>query len=238
MFESTFVPEKSERTHTVAFALLLQTIAVAGLAIAPLLSIAAIEVTRITTIVDPLRALPKPVPQDVSRQVQPRTAARSTFRVAALPSLSHPFAAPRVIQSLMPGDPLPFTGAPAYTAAPGIPGGDLIGSTFPIPMKVPKPETPKVVHLTSALSQSQLLFAPKPEYPRMAMLSRTEGVVRLQAIIGKDGTIQRLHVVEGSPLLTEAALTAVRQWRYRPLLLNGQTLEVSTEIEVRFTLGH
>jgi protein TonB len=90
--------------------------------------------------------------------------------------------------------------------------------------------------MTSALSQSQLLFAPKPDYPKLALASRTEGVVRLQAIIGRDGTIQNLHVLDGSPLLTQAAIEAVQRWHYRPMLLNGEPVEVITEVDVHFTL--
>jgi len=59
----------------------------------------------------------------------------------------------------------------------------------------------------------------------------------LAAIIGKDGTIQNLHVISGHPLLSQAALDAVKQWRYKPYVLNGEPVEVDTTIQVNFTLS-
>jgi len=61
--------------------------------------------------------------------------------------------------------------------------------------------------------------------------------VRLHAIIGKDGTIQQLEVMNGHPLLQQSALDAVRQWRYQPTLLNGEPVEVDTTIDVIFSLN-
>jgi len=68
----------------------------------------------------------------------------------------------------------------------------------------------------------------------MAGIIRAHGVVRLHAIIATDGTIQSLNVIEGPPLLAEAAKEAVRQWRYRPYILNGRPVEVETMITVNF----
>ncbi len=68
----------------------------------------------------------------------------------------------------------------------------------------------------------------------MAELTHTRGIVRLHAIIATDGTIQSLNVIDGPPLLIVAARDAVRQWRYRPYILNGQPVEVETMITVNF----
>jgi protein TonB len=76
-----------------------------------------------------------------------------------------------------------------------------------------------------------------PEYPQIAKSARISGVVRLIGTIGKDGTIQNLQVVSGHPMLTRAALEAVRQWIYKPTLLNGNAVEVIAPIEVTFTLA-
>jgi protein TonB len=81
------------------------------------------------------------------------------------------------------------------------------------------------------------IFAPKPEYPPMAKLARVQGTVRLEAIIGADGRVQNLQVISGHPMLVRAALDAVAQWRYQPTLLNGEPVEVQTEIMVNFILG-
>jgi len=68
-------------------------------------------------------------------------------------------------------------------------------------------------------------------------MARTEGTVRLAAIISRDGTIQNLKVLSGHPLLIKAAVEAVERWRYQPTLLDGKAVEVETEIEVRFKLS-
>jgi protein TonB len=84
---------------------------------------------------------------------------------------------------------------------------------------------------------AKIVYQPKPEYPELAKLTRTEGAVELEAVIGKDGTIEELKVLRGHPLLVKAALDAVRQWRYQPTLLNGEPIEVVTEITVNFKLA-
>ena len=76
-----------------------------------------------------------------------------------------------------------------------------------------------------------------PVYPQPARLARISGTVRLEALISRDGMIQSLRVMSGHPLLAQAALDAVRQWVYRPTRLNGEPVEVLTQIEVNFKLG-
>ena len=77
----------------------------------------------------------------------------------------------------------------------------------------------------------------QPLYPALAKQARIQGTVRLQAVIAKDGSVVELQVISGHPLLVQAALDAVRQWRYRPTLLNGEPVEVVTTIDVVFTLS-
>ena len=76
-----------------------------------------------------------------------------------------------------------------------------------------------------------------PVYPALAKQMRLSGEVRLQGIIGRDGTIQKLEVISGHPLLVGAAIDAVKQWVYRPTTLNGEAVEVIAPIQVRFVLG-
>ena len=76
-----------------------------------------------------------------------------------------------------------------------------------------------------------------PQYPPLARAARVSGTVHLLGIISKDGTIEQLQVVSGNPLLIEAAVNAVRQWIYRPTLLNGVAVEVIAPIDVIFTLS-
>lgn len=111
----------------------------------------------------------------------------------------------------------------------------LIPKTAPPPPPV-KPQTPKRVRLTSRIEEAKLIYGPKPEYPQLARMARIQGAVRLEALIAADGTIKGLKVISGHPLLVKAALEAVEQWRYQPTLLNGNPVEVETEIDVNFTL--
>jgi protein TonB len=82
-----------------------------------------------------------------------------------------------------------------------------------------------------------LIFQPKAEYPPLAKIARIQGVVRLDAVIGKDGTVEDLKVISGHPFLIKAALDAVQRWRYQPVLLNGHAVQVATEIDVNYTLA-
>jgi protein TonB len=82
-----------------------------------------------------------------------------------------------------------------------------------------------------------VVSAPKPVYPPLAKQARIQGVVRLNVIVGKDGTMVDLKAASGHPLLVPAALEAVRQWVYKPTLLNGNPVEVVTVVDVNFTLS-
>jgi protein TonB len=83
---------------------------------------------------------------------------------------------------------------------------------------------------------ANLIFQVKPVYPPIAIQTRVQGVVVLEAIISKEGTIESLRVISGHPLLNQAALDAVKQWRYRPTLLNGSPVPVITNVTVSFNL--
>ena len=84
---------------------------------------------------------------------------------------------------------------------------------------------------------AKLIHRVVPVYPPLARQARVSGVVRLLGVVAKDGTIQKLELVSGHPLLSGAAMEAVRQWIYKPTLLNGQPVEVQAPIDVIFTLS-
>jgi len=87
------------------------------------------------------------------------------------------------------------------------------------------------------VSEGLLVHQVKPNYPALAKQARIQGSVVLQAAIGKDGSIQNLRLVSGHPMLAPAAIEAVKQWKYRPYFLNGEPVEVDTQITVNFTLA-
>ena len=107
----------------------------------------------------------------------------------------------------------------------------------PPPPVVRATSKPQMVHLSSGVVAAKALYQPKPVYPRLAIIAHVQGTVVLQAILGKDGTVQDLKVLSGPPLLIAAAVDAVRTWRYQPTLLNSEPVDVLTEIDVKFSLG-
>ena len=85
--------------------------------------------------------------------------------------------------------------------------------------------------------QASLIRQPMPVYPQIAKTAHISGTVVLHAIIGADGAVQDLQYISGPPLLMRSAMDAVRQWRYRPTMLNGEPTAVDTTVSVVFTLG-
>jgi protein TonB len=100
-----------------------------------------------------------------------------------------------------------------------------------------KAAPPKVVKISSGVMAGMLLLKTTPMYPPIARAARVQGTVVLQASISKTGAIENLHVVSGPAMLQQAALDAVRSWRYKPYLLNNEPVEVETQVNVIFTLG-
>ncbi len=96
---------------------------------------------------------------------------------------------------------------------------------------------PRTVNISAGVAVGLLEYKPNPVYPIEAKRAGVSGTVVLGAIIGTDGTVKELHIVQGPDLLRQASLDAVREWRYRPYLLNGQPVEVRTQINVIFTLA-
>jgi TonB family protein len=106
----------------------------------------------------------------------------------------------------------------------------------PPPKEAAKPVIPQRIRVGGPVQQAKLIRQPKPIYPPLAKQARISGVVRLNAIIGKDGTIQNLTVAGGHPLLVPAAMEAVKQWVYAPTLVDGEPVEVVTQIDVNFVV--
>lgn len=106
----------------------------------------------------------------------------------------------------------------------------------PVEKKAPQPAPLKRIRVSEGVQQGKLTSGPRPVYPVLARQARIEGTVRLEAVISREGTILNLRAVSGHPLLIPAALAAVQQWVFQPTSLNGDPVEVATEIEVHFTL--
>ncbi len=96
-------------------------------------------------------------------------------------------------------------------------------------------EHPPRIHV-GRVEPAMLIRRVEPAYPALARQLRREGRVELHAVIATDGSMQSLEVISGDPLFIQSALAAVREWRYRPTILNGQPFEVDTHITVVYTL--
>jgi len=138
------------------------------------------------------------------------------------------------------GEQVPDVGpsGPGIIGAIPIPGWDSSRSWRPPVPEPPKPTTNerRKVAVSEGVQAARLIHRVEPRYPPLAIQTRTEGKVVLRALIGTDGTMREVRVVSGHPLLVLAAQDAVMQWRYQPTLLNGQPVEVETQITVIFTL--
>jgi protein TonB len=114
--------------------------------------------------------------------------------------------------------------------------GGVIGGAGAAPPPPPKAAVTRT-RVGGAVQAAKLVNRVQPVYPPLARQTRISGTVKLHAIIGKSGQVEQLQVVSGHPLLVQSALDAVRQWRYQPTLLNGEPVEVDTEIDVIFSLA-
>ena len=123
----------------------------------------------------------------------------------------------------------------------GIPGGMLSGlvrSNGSAPVLVSTPaQAPKRIRVPASMAEANLVYDVAPKYPPEAGRERIEGTVVLMAVIGKDGIVRDVRIESGLPLLAQAAIDAVKQWRYRPYLLNGEAVEVDSQITINFNLS-
>lgn len=122
-------------------------------------------------------------------------------------------------------------------SGPLISGLQPTGAVVPPPVEIRKPEDRRALRVSGPVQQAQLTSRVEPRYPVIAIQTRTEGTVLLHAVISRDGRIAALEVLSGPPLLVQAAVDAVRQWRYRPTYLGGEPVEVDTSITVIFRLN-
>jgi periplasmic protein TonB len=138
------------------------------------------------------------------------------------------------------GDSVPGIGDGGMEGPPGpgawIPGADRSG----VPIEISKPDPPlqkSPLMRSEGVMAAALIYKVQPEYPVIARTMHLQGTVYLRAIIASDGTVRKLEVISGNPILASPALQAVRQWRYQPTRLNGEPVEVETLITVNFILN-
>lgn len=240
MFEQSMFasapPIHTKQGWTTLVSIGIQALGVGILIIIPLIFTDVLPVRHVAEILRVPPAVPKAI----------EIVATSTQRIsrAVDGSLTQPIRIPTTVERIV--DPSTPADAAVDPNAIGVEGStgpqlsslqNLLESARPREIPVaPLVAKPPVV-VSSGVVAGLLISQVKPEYPTIARTTHTQGTVVLHAIIAKDGSIQSLRAASGHPLLVEAAVRAVRQWKYRPYLLNGDPVEVQTEIKVNFTLG-
>ena len=245
MFEDSLMESggklRSKQRATTAVSFIVQILLVGVLVLLPLVFTEALPKQQLMTfLVAPPPPPPPPPPPAATPEIK---IVKKVTTELDNGELRTPTKIPKKIQMIKEDEPPPSAGpAGVVGGVPGgVPGGAMggvLGSVMSsVPTAVPKVATPTRVRVSQGVSQGLLVHKVTPQYPPLAKQARIQGVVVLQALIGKDGSIQNLHVVSGHPMLTNAALEAVKEWKYKPYFLNGEPVEVETTINVNFSLS-
>lgn len=247
MFEQTFVDGvgKTNKSWTVTLSFAAEFAVIGIMILIPLIWTEALPKASLVNMLTAPAPPPPPPPPPPPAQV---------IKVHVIPrQFTGTLTAPREIPkqvAMITEDALPPANVGVVGGVEGgIPGGAGLGglgqANFAPPP--PPPPPPKVVavkpkqdgpvRVGGNVQSARLIKHPTPLYPAIAKSARIQGTVVLQAIIGKDGTVQNLKMVStASPLLVQSAMDAVKQWVYQPTLLNNEPVDVITEITVNFTL--
>jgi protein TonB len=241
MFEDSLIESgnklKTKRLGTTILSFLLQVGLICILILIPLIYTDALPKGNLMTF---LVAPPPPPP--------PPPPPAAAIKVVKIQSevingqLRTPTKIPNKVQMIKEEEAPPDMGAGVPGGVPGgIPGGStggvmggILGSAN---AAIPKVATPQRVRVSTGVATGLLIKKVTPNYPQLAKQARIQGTVVLQAEISKDGTIQNLQLISGHPMLAPAAIEAVRQWRYKPYLLNGEPVAVETTVQVNFSLS-
>jgi periplasmic protein TonB len=218
---------KTHKPWTVALSAIAQVVIVFVLILVPLIYTEALD-PRLAAM--SLVAPPPPQPPP------PPTAIKTVrVRVVPLSKLVAPTFIPKKISIGKNDAPVIYSNGDM--GVPGATGNilnDILGNAAAPPSR---PVPPQRIRVGGNVEAGARVNNITPEYPAIAKLAHISGAVVLHAVIAKDGTIEQLEYVSGPPMLVKSAMDAVRQWRYKPYLLNGDPVEVETTIDVDFNFG-
>lgn len=244
MFEDSLLESggrlKTKRGRTTTFAIILEIALIGVMVLIPLIFTEALPKQQLMTFL----VAPPPPPPPPPPAAAPVKIVKQIQTDIVNGALRTPTKIPQKIQMIK-EDEAPPPAAASSGVVGGVPGGipggqmggvigGIISST---PVAVPKVATPQRVRVSQGVSQGLLVRRVQPNYPPLARQARIQGTVVLRAVISKDGSIENLTLVSGHPMLAPAAIDAVKQWKYKPYLLNGEPVEVDTEVLVNFTLS-
>jgi protein TonB len=235
MFEHLVVSGNKVETQkpwSVLLSAIVQSLILGVLILIPLIYTQALPKAMMTTfLVAPAPPPPPPPPQALVKQVK-------LLKVVDVPKMVAPTVIPKAVETVKDEAPVvnSANGDEGVAGGTGNVLGGIIGNGPSAPPP-PKESTPDRIRVGGNVEAASLVNKVPPGYPPIAKTAHVSGTVVLHAIISKDGSIKELQFVSGPPLLMTAALDAVKQWRYRATMLNGQPVEVDTTIAVVFSLG-
>jgi protein TonB len=243
MFEDSLLESggrlKTRRGRTTTFAIILEIALIGVMVLLPLIFTEALPKQQLMTFL----VAPPPPPPPPPPAAAPVKIVKQIQTDIVNGALRTPTKIPQKVQMIKEDEAPPQMAATGVVGGVpgGIPGGQMGGVIGGIisstPVAVPKVATPQRVRVSAGVTSGLLVRRVQPNYPPLARQARIQGTVVLHAVISKDGSIENLTLVSGHPMLAPAAIEAVKQWKYKPYLLNGEPVEVDTEVQVNFTLA-
>jgi protein TonB len=234
MFDQLVVSGEMEKTHkpwAVTLSATVQILILGVMILIPLIYTEALPKGMLNTfLVAPAPPPPPPPPQPIVKAVK-------APKIINIQKMTAPTVIPKNIAVVKDEAPVIYTnGGEGVAGGTGNVLGGLIGSGPAGPPPPPK-AAPSRIRVGGNVEAASLVNKVTPIYPPIAKTAHVSGTVVLHAIISKDGSIVELQYISGPPLLMKAAMDAVKEWRYKPTMLNGDPVEVDTTIDVVFTLG-
>ena len=236
MFEDSLMESggmiRTNQKWTVLISTVVQAVGVFILILLPLFYMEALPKQQLMTFLvapPPPPPPPPPAPPKIERVQRVSEIINGELRT--------PSKIPKVVKMIKEEEaPPPSTGVMGGVVG-GVPGGSaggVIGGIIGRTADPPKVAPPQKLRVSQGVLDGNKIKDVQPVYPNMARIAHVQGDVVIRATISKSGTIENLTVQSGPPMLIQAAMDAVKQWRYRPYLLNGDPVEVETVITVKF----
>jgi protein TonB len=245
MFEDSLIESggklKTKRGWTSLVSFALQVVIVGVMVLIPLIFTEALPKTQLMTFL----VAPPPPPPPPPPAAAPVKVVKQIQTDIVNGQLRTPTKIPKKVEIIKEDEappPVMATTGVVGGVPGGVPGGSMGGVLGSIASAgsvaaLPKVATPQRVRVSSGVQSGLLVRKVQPTYPPLARQARIQGTVVLQAQISKSGDIENLQLISGHPMLAPAAIEAVKQWKYKPYLLNGEPVEVETTVQVNFSLA-